>query len=46
MAATMHRTLGVFATVSILLLLTSSGFTQARWTRLAPFPEPDEEADR
>lgn len=28
---------------SVVLLLASTAYTQGRWTRLAPFPEPDEE---
>jgi len=44
MPATRHRSLAALATASVVLVLfASSGFTQARWTRLAPFPEPDEE---
>ena len=33
----------VLAAASVVLLLATTVFTQARWTRLAPFPEPDEE---
>lgn len=44
MSVTVHRSLAVFATASVaLFLIASAGFSQARWARLAPFPEPDEE---
>ena len=43
MSSSMHRMFAVFAAAFIVLLLSASGLAQARWTRLAPFPEPDEE---
>ncbi|MGH9254992.1 MAG: Kelch repeat-containing protein, partial [Vicinamibacterales bacterium] len=43
MLSTFRRVCAVVATGSVLLLLATTAFTQARWTRLAPFPEPDEE---
>ena len=33
----------MLATGFFVVLLAATAFTQARWTRLAPFPEPDEE---
>jgi N-acetylneuraminic acid mutarotase len=38
-----HRSLAVVATGLAVLLLTTAALTQARWTKAAPFPEPDEE---
>jgi len=35
--------LAVLATGCFVALLATTALTQARWTRLAPFPEPDEE---
>ena len=43
MSSRLRRTAAVFATGSIVLLLAATALTQARWTKLAPFPEPDEE---
>jgi N-acetylneuraminic acid mutarotase len=43
MSSVLRRTLAVLATGSFVVLLATTAFTQARWTRLAPFPEPDEE---
>jgi N-acetylneuraminic acid mutarotase len=43
MSSLLRRTLAVAATVSIVMLLAVTTFGQARWTKLAPFPEPDEE---
>ena len=40
---TLRRTLAALITGSVVLLLAGTAFTQARWARLAPFPEPDEE---
>jgi N-acetylneuraminic acid mutarotase len=39
----LRRALFACVAGSIVLLLGTTAFTQARWTRLAPFPEPDEE---
>ena len=38
-----RRVLAVLASSAVILLLTATAFTQGRWTKLAPFPEPDEE---
>src|ERR1700752_1031421 len=43
MSLVLRRTLAVLATGFFVVLLAATAFTQARWTRLAPFPEPDEE---
>jgi N-acetylneuraminic acid mutarotase len=43
MSSLLRRTFAVLASGSIILLLTGAAFTQTRWTKLAPFPEPDEE---
>src|SRR5262245_13371614 len=43
MSPMLRRTFAVLAAVSVALLLATTVFTQARWTKLAPFPEPDEE---
>jgi N-acetylneuraminic acid mutarotase len=43
MSSAVRRTFAVLATGFFVVLLATSAFTQARWTRLAPFPEPDEE---
>lgn len=43
MSSRLRRTFAVLATMSVVLLLATTAFTQARWTKLAPFPEPDEE---
>src|SRR5437016_78678 len=40
----MHRSRATLATASLLLLCSAAAFTQGlRWTKAAPFPEPDEE---
>jgi N-acetylneuraminic acid mutarotase len=39
----MHRTFTLVVTGFMVLLFSSAVLTQARWTKLAPFPEPDEE---
>ena len=39
----LRRALAVLASSAVILLLTATAFTQARWAKLAPFPEPDEE---
>ena len=43
MSSVLRRTLAALATGFFVVLLAATAFTQARWTRLAPFPEPDEE---
>ena len=43
MSSRLRRTLAVLATGSIVLLLAATAVSQTRWTKLAPFPEPDEE---
>ena len=43
MSPTLRRTCVVITTGLTLVLLATTAFTQARWTKLAPFPEPDEE---
>jgi N-acetylneuraminic acid mutarotase len=43
MFTVLRRGFTVFATGAIVLLLATSAFTQARWSKMAPFPEPDEE---
>jgi len=43
MSSRPRQSIAVLATVSMVLLLTATALSQARWTKLAPFPEPDEE---
>ena len=43
MSSLLRRTFAVLATGSIVLLLVATALGQARWSKLAPFPEPDEE---
>ena len=43
MSSLLRRTLAALSMVSVVLLLATTAFSQARWTKLAPFPEPDEE---
>lgn len=43
MSSRLRRTLAVLATISVVVLLAATAFSQARWVKLAPFPEPDEE---
>ncbi len=43
MLSLLRRTLAVLAMGCVVLLLATTAFSQARWTKLAPFPEPDEE---
>ena len=43
MSSLLRRTSATVVAVSLLLLLAATTFGQARWTKLAPFPEPDEE---
>ena len=43
MLSVLRRASIAFAAASVVVLLTATAFSQARWTRLAPFPEPDEE---
>lgn len=39
----LQRRLAVLATALIVVWLTGDALTQARWTKAAPFPEPEEE---
>src|SRR5688572_32833859 len=43
MLSVLRRASIALAAASVVVLLTATAFSQARWTRLAPFPEPDEE---
>jgi N-acetylneuraminic acid mutarotase len=43
MSPRLHRSLVVVTTGLAVLLLTTAALTQGRWTKAAPFPEPDEE---
>lgn len=43
MSSVPQRTLTIPAAAVMVLLLTTTGLTQSRWTKAAPFPEPDEE---
>jgi N-acetylneuraminic acid mutarotase len=43
MPSLFRRTFAVVAAAAVVMLMVATAFTQARWTRLAPFPEPDEE---
>ena len=43
MLSLLRRTFAVLATGTFVLMLATATLGQARWTKLAPFPEPDEE---
>jgi N-acetylneuraminic acid mutarotase len=43
MSSLFRRTFAVVAMASVVVLLAATAFGQARWGKLAPFPEPDEE---
>lgn len=43
MLSLLRRASVVVISAFVILLLTTSAFTQARWSKLAPFPTPDEE---
>ena len=43
MRSVLRRACAVAATGAVISFLATTAFTQARWARLAPFPEPDEE---
>ena len=44
MSSSIRRRTLIFAALgAVALFIAAPAFTQARWTRLAPFPEPEEE---
>jgi N-acetylneuraminic acid mutarotase len=43
MSSLFRRTFAVVAMASVVVLLAATALGQARWGKLAPFPEPDEE---
>jgi len=43
MSSVLRRKVALPATALTVLLLTTAALTQSRWTKAAPFPEPDEE---